>query len=62
MTKVWVSRDKGIYEGIWLWDCLPVWGRDDVAYCNGDGTRIYVCKQFGLKPGQCAEFEVRRVK
>ena len=62
MTNVWISRDKGIYEGIWLWDSLPVWSSDGTADCNGDGMKIDIGPKFALKPGQLAKFEIRRVK
>lgn len=63
--RVWISRDDGKFDGV-----LSFWDRKAKQNCSGDfiseedgnNCELELCEIVGLKNGQCAEFEIRRVK
>ena len=64
--KVWIARDKDYGNDTHVfWKCKP---QDVFFYDNtitrweSDGYFLPLPYSFGLRPGQCQQFEIRKVK
>ena len=60
--KVWIARDKNKDAETWIYHFEPQ-SENDVFRAGVEGD--LPCKssfEFGLEPGQCQQFEIRKVK
>lgn len=68
-VRVWVSSEMPLGEkSFWMWDARPVKDKDSEYFSSKDGRILggeditRVGDIFKIRPGECVEFEIRRVK